>query len=148
MLVLGMCFFLFGGMYHQEQFNDEVVGRRERQQGQQRPALHELHRCRPPSITLWRPILQRPTPWHWKGKFGLHWHLVNAPGKMAEQLGRRELETKRMEDARRLALEDPRYRSERELADIRNYTVTASASCRVVRCRTSGRSSRGAAWGR
>ena len=62
---------------------------------------------------------------HWKGKFGLHWPLVNAPGKMAEQLGRRELETKRMEDARRLALEDPRYRSERELADIRNYKEAA-----------------------
>ena len=31
---------------------------------------------------------------HWKGKFGLHWPMVDAPGSMVEQLGRKEMEKK------------------------------------------------------
>ena len=52
---------------------------------------------------------------HWKGRFGLHWPLVNRPGKLARELGRRELEQKRLEDAGRLALEDPGHRTQGEL---------------------------------
>ena len=62
---------------------------------------------------------------HWKGEFGLHWPLVNKPGHMLEQLGRTEMEKKRIEDARRLELEDPNFRSDSELKEIRNFKDAA-----------------------
>lgn len=34
-----------------------------------------------------------------QGAWGSHWPLVNAPGSMAERLGRQEFERKRLEDA-------------------------------------------------
>jgi len=62
---------------------------------------------------------------HWKGEFGLHWPLVNKPGHMLEQLGRKEMEKKRLEDARRLELEDPNFRNDFELKEIRNFKDVA-----------------------
>ena len=62
---------------------------------------------------------------HWKGRFGLHWPLVNRPGKLARELGRRELEQKRLEDAERLALEDPGHRTQGELDAARAYKDAA-----------------------
>mmetsp|Transcript_9128 Transcript_9128/g.15666 ORF Transcript_9128/g.15666 Transcript_9128/m.15666 type:complete len:532 (+) Transcript_9128:380-1975(+) len=61
---------------------------------------------------------------HWKGKFGLHWPVVNAP-VMREQLAKKELEKKRIEDARRMLLEDPNHREEHELRDIRSFKDAA-----------------------
>lgn len=37
---------------------------------------------------------------HYRGAAPLHWPLVDAPGRLAELLGRRELEAKRIEDGR------------------------------------------------
>ncbi len=62
---------------------------------------------------------------HWKGCYGLHWPLVNKPGMMLEQLGRKQMEKKRLEDAKRLELEDPNFRSDNELKEIRNFKDAA-----------------------
>lgn len=62
---------------------------------------------------------------HWKDGHPLHWPLVNKPGHMLEQLGRKEMEKKRLEDARRLELEDPNFRNDFELKEIRNFKDTA-----------------------
>jgi len=62
---------------------------------------------------------------HWKGRFGLHWPVVNQPGKLARELGRRELEAKRLEDAERLALEDPHHKTQTELDAARAYKEAA-----------------------
>lgn len=61
---------------------------------------------------------------HWKDGVPLHWPLINS-NHMAEKLAQRELEKKRIDDAKRLALEDPHYRSERELRDIRSFKQVA-----------------------
>ena len=62
---------------------------------------------------------------HWKGKYPLHWPLVNTPGKMIEELGKRELEQKKIEDAKKFLLEDPNYRNETELDHIRDFKRAA-----------------------
>jgi len=62
---------------------------------------------------------------HWKGKFGLHWPLVNKPGMMLEQLGRKEMEKKRLEDAKRLETADPNFRNDFELKEIRSFKDAA-----------------------
>ena len=61
---------------------------------------------------------------HWKGSVGLHWPLVNSD-HMRERLAKRQFEEKKLEDARRLALEDPNYRNEAELQDIRKFKDAA-----------------------
>ena len=64
---------------------------------------------------------------HWRADFPLHWPLINSP-HMRERLARRELEKKRIEDASRLALEDPNHRGEGELQDIRAFRAAAAAA--------------------
>jgi hypothetical protein len=44
---------------------------------------------------------------HFRGTAPLHWPLVDAPGRLVELLGRQELERKRLEDGRALAIEQP-----------------------------------------
>lgn len=61
---------------------------------------------------------------HWKGKFGLHWPMVNKP-IMKVALAKKELEKKRIEDAKRLLLEDPNFREEAELKEIRAFKRAA-----------------------
>ena len=65
---------------------------------------------------------------HWKGKWPLHWPLVNTPGRMVEELGKRELEQKRIEDAKQMLLEDPNYRTEADFEHIRNFKRAAYAA--------------------
>jgi hypothetical protein len=62
---------------------------------------------------------------HWKGAWPLHWPLINS-AHMRGRLARRELEQKRVEDAKRLALQDPSARSESELAVIRAFKLAAA----------------------
>jgi curved DNA-binding protein CbpA/HSP20 family molecular chaperone IbpA len=62
---------------------------------------------------------------HWKDGFGLHWPLINKPGHMLEQLGRKEMEKKRIEDAKRLELEDPNFRNDHDLKEIRCFKDAA-----------------------
>ena len=62
---------------------------------------------------------------HWKGTFPLHWPLINSD-HMKERLGKRELERKRIEDSKTLALQDPNFRSETQLKDIRAFRLAAS----------------------
>ena len=45
-----------------------------------------------------------------QGGVSLHWPLVNQPNSMSEQLGRRELELKRREDAQAYKEAQPGYR--------------------------------------
>jgi hypothetical protein len=45
-----------------------------------------------------------------QGGVSLHWPLVNQPGSMLEQMGRRELELKRREDAQAYKEAQPGYR--------------------------------------
>lgn len=52
-----------------------------------------------------------------QGSVPLHWPLVNAPGRMVEQLGRQELELKRKEDALEYKKRQPGYRSALLLAN-------------------------------
>ncbi|KAK9831834.1 hypothetical protein WJX81_000048 [Elliptochloris bilobata] len=61
---------------------------------------------------------------HWKGGFALHWPLINS-SHMRTRLAQRELEDKRLEDARRLEQQDPNYRSLAELAAIRAFKSAA-----------------------
>lgn len=61
---------------------------------------------------------------HWKDGVPLHWPLINTD-HMSERLAKRDLEKKRLDDAKRLALEDPNYRSENELQDIRSFKDAA-----------------------
>lgn len=61
---------------------------------------------------------------HWTDGVPLHWPLINSD-HMRERLAKRELEKKRIDDAKRLALEDPNHRSERELKDIRAFKDVA-----------------------
>lgn len=61
---------------------------------------------------------------HWKDGIALHWPLINSD-HMRERLAKRELEKKRVDDAKRLALEDPNHRSERELHNIRSFKEAA-----------------------
>lgn len=46
-----------------------------------------------------------------QGSVPLHWPLVNAPGRMVEQLGKQEFEQKRKEDALEYKKKQPGYRS-------------------------------------
>ena len=61
---------------------------------------------------------------HWKDGVPLHWPLINSD-HMRESLAKRELESKKKEDARLTAQRDPNYRSERELKDIRAFKEAA-----------------------
>ncbi|KAK9810351.1 hypothetical protein WJX72_009272 [[Myrmecia] bisecta] len=61
---------------------------------------------------------------HWKDNFPLHWPLINSD-HMRTRLAKRELEKKKIEDAHRLALEDPNFRSESELQGIRSFKDAA-----------------------
>jgi len=45
-----------------------------------------------------------------QGAVSLHWTLVNQPGSMLEQLGKRELELKRREDGQAYKEAQPDYR--------------------------------------
>lgn len=60
---------------------------------------HQLARRRCPNL----PQLPK------QGSFPLHWPLVNSE-HMRDRLGQRELERKRIDDAKRLALQDPNHR--------------------------------------
>jgi HSP20 family molecular chaperone IbpA len=68
---------------------------------------------------------------HWKGDFPLHWPLINSD-HMKERLAKRELEKKRIEDAKHLALQDPNYRSDAELKDLRAFKVAAAEVTSLV----------------
>jgi len=68
---------------------------------------------------------------HWKGKWPLHWPMVNTPGKMMAELGKREMEKKRLEDAKVAMLEDPNYRTEADLDHIREFKKAAHAMQRI-----------------
>lgn len=57
---------------------------------------------------------------HWKGRFGLHWPVVNVPC-VRDEVAKKQLEAKRVEDAKRLALEDPNFRDEWQLKEIRAF---------------------------
>ncbi|KAI3436650.1 hypothetical protein D9Q98_006066 [Chlorella vulgaris] len=63
---------------------------------------------------------------HWKDSFPLHWPLVNSE-HMKDKLGQRELEKKKVEDANRLQLEDPNFRTEAELQEVRAFKEAAQA---------------------
>ena len=65
---------------------------------------------------------------HWKGAFGLHWPMHNVPGMMAKKLAERQLEKKRVDDAKRLALADPNHRTDTELEALRAFK---DAACEV-----------------
>lgn len=62
---------------------------------------------------------------HWKGTHGLHWPMRNMPGMMSRKLAEKELEKKRIDDAKKLALADPNYRSEPELEVLRAFKEAA-----------------------
>lgn len=83
-----------------------------------RPATKECWTCGMPICEFC--TLKR----HWRDGVPLHWPLVNSD-HMRERLARKELEKKRIDDAKRLALEDPNYRSDAELRDIRSFKDAA-----------------------
>ena len=62
---------------------------------------------------------------HWKGSVGLHWPLINKPGHMLAQLGKKQMEQKRIEDADRARREDPNHRSDAQLTDVREFKDAA-----------------------
>lgn len=62
---------------------------------------------------------------HWKGSVGLHWPVVRVDGKMARQLGEKQLEHKRKEDAERAMQADPNYRSDYEMQETRTFKEVA-----------------------
>lgn len=57
---------------------------------------------------------------HWKDGFPLHWPLINSD-HMREKIAKRELESKKKEDARLTDRANPHYRTEAELKDIRAF---------------------------
>lgn len=61
---------------------------------------------------------------HWKDGVPLHWPLINS-NHMAQRLAEKDLEKKRIEDAKLLALQDPNHRSKAELKDIRAFKDAA-----------------------
>lgn len=61
---------------------------------------------------------------HWKDGYPLHWPLINSD-HMREKLARRELESKKKEDARLTDRANPHYRTEAELRDIRAFKDVA-----------------------
>ncbi len=63
---------------------------------------------------------------HWKGQFGLHYPVQNAPGSMARRIAEKELETKTLEDGRERQLEDPNYRNDIELSEARAFKEAAA----------------------
>ncbi|KAG2428862.1 hypothetical protein HYH02_014273 [Chlamydomonas schloesseri] len=63
---------------------------------------------------------------HWRGVHGLHWPVVLAAGSLAEALGRRELEAKRLEDDARLLSADPHHRTEAQLRELRAFNQAAA----------------------
>ena len=54
---------------------------------------------------------------------GLHYPVADAPGSMRRKIAERELERKRVEDARRRQLADPNFRTDDELREIRAFPV-------------------------
>lgn len=83
-----------------------------------RPATKECWTCGMPICEFC--TLKR----HWRDGVPLHWPLINSD-HMKERLAQRELEQKRLDDARRMALEDPNHRSEAELKNIRSFKDAA-----------------------
>ena len=63
---------------------------------------------------------------HWKGAAGLHYPVADAPGSMRRKIAERELERKRVEDARRRQLADPNFRTDDELREIRAFKEAAA----------------------
>ncbi|GMH39071.1 hypothetical protein BSKO_06969 [Bryopsis sp. KO-2023] len=61
---------------------------------------------------------------HWKGHHTLHWPLINSQ-HMRTTLAQRELEQKRVEDARVADMSVPNYRSQLELQTIRSFKAAA-----------------------
>jgi len=64
---------------------------------------------------------------HWRGAFALHWPLVNAR-TMLETLGKKEMEKKRIDDARRYERQDPNFRTEAQLKELRRFKEAAFRS--------------------
>eukprot|EP00873_Tetraselmis_striata_P023008 jgi/Tetstr1/443272/TSEL_031306.t1 len=62
---------------------------------------------------------------HWKGSVGLHWPLINCD-TMRDNIGKKQMEQKKLEDAKRHALEDPNFRSEKDLQVIRDFKVASA----------------------
>jgi hypothetical protein len=85
-----------------------------------RPSTRECYAC----TALFCDFCERKM--HWKGSVGLHWPVQNVAGQMARQLGEKEMEEKRKEDAERWMREDPNYRSERDLQVTRNFKEVAA----------------------
>lgn len=67
------------------------------------------------------------TRWPRQGAFGLHFPVHNTP-HLAEKLGRRQLEAKRVEDGERAARAVPHFRSDGELKELRAFKE-AAAGC-------------------
>lgn len=61
---------------------------------------------------------------HWKGAFALHWPIINSK-HMRVTLAKRELEAKRLEDAKIADLADVNYRSQAQLKTIREFKLAA-----------------------
>lgn len=61
---------------------------------------------------------------HWKDGFPLHWPLINSD-HMREKLAKRELESKKKEDARLTDRANPNFRTDSELQDIREFKDVA-----------------------
>jgi hypothetical protein len=62
---------------------------------------------------------------HWKGEFGLHWPCTQSDNLKIE-LGKKDLEVKKKEDARRHELEDPNFRDPSALRTIREFKENAA----------------------
>jgi hypothetical protein len=71
-----------------------------------------------------RVLRTRPT-FPTQDGFALHWPLINAD-HMKYKLAQREFEKKKIEDSKKLLLEDPNFRNERELADISAFKKAAT----------------------
>lgn len=63
---------------------------------------------------------------HWKGSVGLHYPVSDAPGSMAKKIAEKQLEDKRIQDAQKRQLQDPNFRNEAELREVRAFKEAAA----------------------
>ena len=63
---------------------------------------------------------------HWKGGVGLHYPVSDAPGSMRRKIAEKQLEDKRIQDAQLRQLEDPNFRNEAELREVRAFKEAAA----------------------
>ena len=87
-----------------------------------RPATKECYACTMPFCEF---CTRKP---HWRGRFGLHYPVHNVPGHASQSVAKRELEKKRLDDAKRLQLEDPNFRNASELREARERPAPSPPS--------------------